>query len=196
MNLGELASICQSIYGIRGGDGSQEATGAAGHVKAYPINGNGRKTLFLARQGGPMAGPLWTVKVGRDNPMLLKFKLRDVDDCRAGVITFRKKGEWVGYHAEMIIVSRWIKLLFPATTADTLTGRTAQAYQTAFAAHNFLIVANAPCCKHCHNMLTYLGIAHPVPNPIKHSLTGWWNPLTDERFANSSEAFGNAIPGL
>jgi hypothetical protein len=69
--------------------------------------------------------------------------------------------------------------------------------------NSLIIAANAPCCKHCHYMLSRLNIAHPAPatnqqgEPIlKHSLTAWWNPLTDERFNNSDMEFADNVPGL
>jgi len=195
MNLNDVQHVCNSIFGTRGGDGSQEATGAVGHINKYPINGNGRKTLFLSRQGGPVNGPFWTVK--QLSPLRLKFKLRDVDDCRNGVITHLKKTEWTGYHAEMIIVSRWIRMLYPALQPEALTKENAHHIIQKFKSLNTLIIAaNAPCCKHCHHMLTKLGIAHPVPRELKHSLTAWWNPLTNERFENGSPEFAKNTPGL
>lgn len=66
-----------------------------------------------------------------------------------------------------------------------------------------MIVANAPCCKHCHNMLTCLNVAHPAPatdqfgQPVlKASLTAWWNPLTDACVPQGDADLGSDIPGL
>jgi hypothetical protein len=212
VDLLDLQRMCNDLFGVRGGDGSQEATGAVGHIKGINLAGPISKTLFVARQGGPFGGvTVDTTKYRRgsvtvryqeweqrwDNVLLPQpAKARGVVDCRDGVLTMRGRGEWTGYHAEMIIVSRWIGLLFPGLTYLDLTAGNKLTIEQRFQglAGRFLIAANAPCCKHCDNMLTRLRIVHPVPAVQKHSLTAWWNPLLDKRAANGSTEFGKDIP--
>ena len=220
MQLVDLARICSDVFGQRGGDGSQEATGAVGHIKGWPINGDGQKTLFVARQGGPYGSETVTTKKYEIKTVNLMFdgnpvaavqapwpvssKLRYVDDCRDGVITKRKKSEWTGYHAEMIIVSRWMKLLWPALQPGQIGPKEFETATLAFKTKlsGTMIVANAPCCKHCHNMLVKIGVQHPAPATdafgqavLKASLTAWWNPFTDVCVPQGDGDFANAIPG-
>jgi len=192
MNLDELSAICIEIFGERDSDESQNPTGAAGHIKHYPVNGNGDKILFLARQGGP--SQKFSQQFGvSDSAIKDKYKSRGTDDCRKNILTRRKKGEWTGYHAEMLVVNRWIKLLFPSIILGDVDQ---QMVVLGFKKSQMMITANAPCCKHCHHMLNYLEIAHPVPKELKAGLTGWWNPLNDTVHSNGSGEFVKDIPGF
>ena len=128
----------------------------------------------------------------------IRGKLRFLDDCRNNVVTRRKKGEWTGYHAEMIIVSRWIKMAQPGITAQELPAKAKTIVERLTQMppkQRMIIAANAECCKHCHYMLAHLGIEHPIPTNPTATKTGWWNPLTDEVYANASPEFKKNIPG-
>jgi hypothetical protein len=207
MNLDELTCVCNTVFPARG---SEQKTGAVGHLKEYPINGNGQKTLFVAQQG---------TKFSSDTAETSKVvggasKIREVSDCREHVTTKRNRGEWTGYHAEMIIVSAWLKLLNLVISTNDLGHDHVDQFKTAFerlsdcplivqaglekmgSPNRPMIVANAPCCLHCHNMLTFLSIEHPVPADPKQSLTGWWNPLTDKSVPNHDFAGAGDIPGM
>lgn len=189
MDVLQLQTMCDAHFGARGGNGQQAATGAFGHVKGqhFAAPGVNDKRLYVASQGGPSAGPIHTLRV-KPAPLVSVNKWRDVVDARNFVLTGRKKGEWTGYHAEMVIVSCWLNelngALAPPATAQGL-----------FAVGQRIIAANATCCKHCHFMLNYLGIQHPIPPIPTASLTGWWNPLTDARFPHADPEFARNIPG-
>lgn len=164
--IDRLQAIAYEVYGERGSDENQEPTGAVGHMPRIQV-------LFMARQGGPTL----TERTG-------------YWDARDHLSTRRKKGEWTGYHAEMMIVSAMVTMLSRDARELTVT----QARELLGQAGAPTIVANAPCCKHCSNMLELLGITHPS-GPKKASLTGWWNPFTDEVFPNGSLEFRKDVPG-
>lgn len=214
MTLEQLISMCDEIYSSRSSTNGQDATGAVGHIKKYPVNGDKQKTIFVAKQNAKFGHSTvnttkthtqWSIEQTGD--LILKFtqigaytteKIRTVDDCRNNVTTRLPKGEWTGYHAEMLIVNRWLKLLYPTIQYRNLS--VDFAYQLRTNHHetfsNSIIAANADCCLHCHNLLTWLGIQHPTPSNPKRTNTGWWNPLTDFRAGHGTPAFAMAIPDL
>jgi hypothetical protein len=176
----QMQLICEGVFGVRGAGGGQEATGGVGAFGDQAIDG--KTIFFIAKQGGPIPANL----TPRDNAILW--------DARNHVTTRRGKGEWTGYHAEMIIVSAMLKML----RAGNLWERGGVTDTGGIEGYNrwlgTVIAANAACCKHCHAMLTALGIKRPDPaGPA--GLTGWWNPLTDEVYGNGTTEFNKSIPG-
>jgi len=165
--LDRIESLATDLFGTRGESENQEPTGAAGLMPRVQV-------LFVAKQGGPVVteeiGPYW--------------------DARVYLYTKRKKGEWTGYHAEMMIVSAMLRML--SRDARDLTVMEAKDLLGQCGAP--VIAANAACCKHCSNMLDLLGIVHPTGS-TKASLTGWWNPFTDAVYAHGSTEFGKDVPG-
>ena len=163
-----FADLANRVFGVRSESEGQEATGAIGRMPRIQV-------LFVSRQGGPVVvegiGAYW--------------------DARDHLNTRRKKGEWTGYHAEMMIVSAMLSML--RRDARGLTIQQAKELLT-YDGGKCVIAANAPCCKHCSNMLDALDIEHP-PGSTKASLTGWWNPLTDEVYPQASSEFQKNIPG-
>lgn len=164
--LERLESLTVELFGSRGDSETQEATAAIGHIPRIQV-------LFMSRQGGP-------VTVERSGYW----------DARDHLKTRRKKGEWTGYHAEMMIVSAMVSMFSRDARDLTVT----QARELLSQCGAPTIAANAPCCKHCSNMLDLLGITHPPGSP-KASLTGWWNPFTDDVYPNGSLEFRKDVPG-
>ena len=164
----QFAALANRTFGVRSEAEGQEATGAIGRMPRVQV-------LFVSRQGGPVVvdglGAYW--------------------DARDHLNTRRKKGEWTGYHAEMMIVSAMLAML--QRDARTLTIQQAKELLT-YQGAKCVIAANAPCCKHCAAMLEALDIEHPAGS-AKASLTGWWNPLTDEVYPQASAEFQKDIPG-
>jgi len=162
--LDRVIALVERVFGKRGKGGGQDATAAAGIMPRIQV-------AFFARQGGPV----------------------DVDfhgfwDARDHLKTRRKKGEWTGYHAEMMIVSAMVSMY----SMDARDLSVSQAKILLNQAGAPAIAANADCCAHCAKMLDALGISRPE-GADKASLTGWWNPFTDDVYANGSVEFRNFI---
>ena len=116
----------------------------------------------------------------------------------AGKITMeglgRTYGEMTGFHAEMMIVYAW-KIALGIEASDKMSDMIKD-FQEAMAKTKYkhgVIAANAPCCKHCKNMLEILGIKY-YGKGAKASLTAWWNPFTEKVIPNGDMAFKDAIP--
>lgn len=185
-NAEQLHEIVSNGIGDRGGDGTQEPTAAIGFLKS-------QVGLYFAKQGGVVSQSVmdkvkaeWTKG---------KFETRDYLDAdnhiqaRWLAQSQRKVSEWTGYHAEMVIISAMLSAngkSLPITVADTVT--------MLKSCGGAVICANAKACWHCASMMTALNIEYHGGKG-KKSLTAWWNPLTDERFASSSVQFGADIPG-
>jgi hypothetical protein len=113
----------------------------------------------------------------------------DVRDAREVVDTKRKKSEWTGYHAEMIILSA----LIGYSEIDSTQTLAAIKLTLENKCGTIVIGADAPCCKHCGNMLDALGIKYHGDKGAA-GLTGWWNPISDIVAANGSLEFAKDIP--
>lgn len=162
-----LNALVLAIFGPRD---NAATTSALGHMAAHP-------TSII----GAIQGSAWVGAPAGYN---------DVRDARNDVDTGRKKSEWTGYHAEMIILNAILGYL----AIDTSQSHAQIAVDLANATGGVSITANAPCCKHCGNMLGALGVGyHGAKGPA--GLTGWWNHLTDVVTPNGSLEFAQAIPG-
>jgi hypothetical protein len=175
-----MQKICEDVFGKRSASGKQEPTGAVGAWGDREVDG--KTVFFIAKQGGPMP------------PGLTPTDKAVIWDARDHVVTKLGKSEWTGYHAEMIIVSAMLKTLHAGKMWKTGDNANASAMGKYNAFLGTVIAANAACCKHCHAMLVELGIKRPDPAGDP-SLTGWWNPLTDEVFPNGSAGFLTDLPG-
>lgn len=113
----------------------------------------------------------------------------DIRDARENVDSKRNKSEWTGYHAEMIILSALLNY------AEIDTSQSSDAIKVALenGCGEVVIGADAPCCKHCGNMLDALGIKYHGDKGAA-GLTGWWNPISDNVAANGSLEFAKDIP--
>jgi hypothetical protein len=162
-----LNALVLAIFGARA---DAATTSALGSIAAFP------NTIIGAIQGSPWVG----------NPV----GFNDVRDARNAVDTGRKKSEWTGYHAEMMILNAILGYL----NISTAQSHAQIAVALANATGGVSITANAPCCKHCGNMLDALGVAYHGAKGAA-GLTGWWNPLTDVVTPNGSPEFARDIPG-
>jgi|ERR1051326_279477 hypothetical protein len=162
--LDRVVALVERVFGKRGTGGGQEATAAAGIIPRIQV-------AFFSRQGGPVT-----------------VEGHGYWDARDHVSTRRKKGEWTGYHAEMMIVSAMVSMF----SQDARNLSVSQAKYLLSQAGAPAIAANADCCAHCAKMLDKLGIARPSGSD-KTSLTGWWNPFTDEVYPNGSSEFTNFL---
>lgn len=168
-----------TLFGERNEDDRQVPTSALGRMAQVDV-------LFMVKQGGPVT--MEDVAVAT-----LATQMGKVIDARELVNTSRKKSEWTGYHAETMILSAMLQYLscdlreMDVDYAKALLGSGGSGPTT--------ICANAPCCKHCANLLDRLEIAYNSTSG-KAGLTGWWNPFTDEVYAHSSPQFNKDIPGF
>jgi len=171
MDADALGKLVIKTFGDRG---SAQCTSGFGMLTK-----DGETTIFGAVQGG-------TFKVtkidGHD-------KINNIVDARENIKTRRKKGEWTGYHCEMLILQAMLNKyeLFAATTQG-VAGNLKQK-------GGVVVAANAPCCHHCGSMLDAVGIGYPGKKGERGD-TGWWNPLTDAVFANASREFRDSVPGF
>jgi len=113
----------------------------------------------------------------------------DLRDARENIDSSRGKGEWTGYHAEMLIVSALLNYVAIDTSQSTENIKVALHEKVG----DVSICADATCCKHCANMLDALGINY-YGGKGNAGLTGWWNPLTDNVAPNGSLEFAKDIP--
>jgi hypothetical protein len=162
-----LNALVLSVFGARG---TRKHTSGLGHVGGYP-------TIILgAIQGHPFT---LTTLQGFDR----------IVDARESLESKLKKGEWTAYHAEMMILRAVLQILKIKTDTSY--------EQISAELKNFgglVICADAPCCKHCGNMLDKLKIEYHGEKGA-HGLTGWWNPLTDKAVSNGVLEFQKDIPG-
>ncbi len=164
-----------SLYGQRG---QSDPTSAAGRMAKY-------KELFMVKQGGPVTKEDIAVA-------LLGTHFGTVIDVRDLVQTDRKKGEWTGYHAEAMLLSGMLAFLSVDIREKTfdevklMLGSTGAGPTT--------ICANAPCCKHCANLLAKVGVAYDSTSG-KPGNTGWWNPFSDTVAGHGTSEFQKDIPG-
>lgn len=141
---------------------------------------------YTARQGGP-AKDMWSVRRGDTE---LKLIFSKAIDSRNYVQTFRRKSEWSSYHAESIILSGMVSIGLGRDIREMSMEQIEAEFARRGGAY---ICANAPCCKHCGNLLTELKIKFYERSP-NAGLTGWWNPVTDNVIANGDHAFKDDIP--
>ena len=154
-----------------------EATAALGYFDSR---------WYIAKQGG-RAPEFWTVRQGSTPTALIFGKAMDV---RAYVSTSRKKSEWSSYHAEALVLSGMVKI----GLGWDLRQHSMEEVRNAFAdAGGAYICADAPCCFHCGNLLTALGVGI-YEHSQNAGLTGWWNPVSDERISNGDLAYKEEIP--
>lgn len=169
----KLHALLIKSFGERG---KKTATTAMCWVKTNP------EALVGAKQGG-------TFKM--DKP---KGVTRIVD-ARGSAVTRLTKTEWTGFHAEMIIISALLNLgeFKPINGAKLKLAATKTFLQKNY--KEVIIVADAPCCKHCGHMLDKLGVSYHGKKGAA-GLTGWWNPLTDKVTPNADAGFQKEVPGI
>jgi hypothetical protein len=166
MDEDELNDLVLAVFGARG---TKTNTSALGVVENHPdvILGAIQRSTFSARPEG----------------------FSDVRDARSYAVSRLAKGEWTGYHAEMLIVSAILKIL----SIDKDQSIASIKAELDSAAGQITICADAPCCKHCGNMLDALGINYHGDKAAA-GLTGWWNPFKDKVAENGTPEFSKEIP--
>jgi len=134
MRQDHLQSICNAAFGLRAGAGITAALGFAGG------------TFYGAKQNASLG------------ELQIAGRALNAIDSRAHITS--KHPTETSFHAEMIIVRHWLHarlgLAEPARVPASTIKLMFQLRQ------GLVIVANAPCCRHCDNMLTALNIAHPT----------------------------------
>ncbi|WP_281557984.1 hypothetical protein [Thalassomonas sp. RHCl1] len=180
--LRELQQILMEQIGKRGAGGKQAPTSALCWASHFP------KQLIGATQKGPFKIkeiPGYDSIIDGRSPECIQTTICNVT-------------QWTGYHAEMITLAALLfkhRIIEKLNTAKGDKNPDYSACQTELknTCGEVYIAANAPCCKHCHNLLTKLGVKHsPVEGAPGN--TGWWNPLNDTVYENGSPAFQKDLP--
>jgi hypothetical protein len=175
----KLHELVITMFGERAGAEGQSPTSAIGTLRAQP-------GVYVAIQKRPFRdfpglSAHWANHFGE--ALLEEF----IVDARELLLTRRKRDEWVGYHAEMVVLGAMISAnCWDELGWDGVKDRIA-------ANGGAVICANAPCCLHCGSALDDLGIDYKTPKGPP-SLTGWWNPVNDLRADHGSDEFGRVIP--
>jgi hypothetical protein len=179
MKLHKVDNLAIIIFGSREKQGKQKATSAVGRYKMYD-------QLFLATQNASITVPTY------EKARSLIPEEGEVVDARNIFNSKIQKGEWTGYHAEMIVLTA----MFNTHTSNDIKNSTLENLKTFIEDQGGAeIFANAQPCKHCANFLQKIGITFNDTGDRKPSLTGWWNPLTDEVYSHGTPEFNKDIPG-
>src|SRR3954471_2018164 len=96
----ELYALVIAMFGVRAGSEGQAPTSAVGVIKE-------QAGVYVVVQGRPFdsyeeLSEAWEEHFDEDLPV------DEIIDARNLLVTARKKGEWTGYHAEMMIVGAMI----------------------------------------------------------------------------------------
>jgi hypothetical protein len=172
----DMQSNVDSLYGKRG---ESDPTSALGKMAKYDV-------WFMVKQGGP---------VSKEDIAVLTLATHfqpQIIDARDLVQTKRKKSEWTGYHAEAMVLSGM--LAFLSVDIRTKTFDEVKLILGSTGAGPTTICANAPCCKHCANLLAKVGVAYDSTSG-KPGNTGWWNPFSDTVAGHGTSEFQKDIPG-
>jgi hypothetical protein len=175
----ELYDLVIAMFGVRAGSEGQAPTSAVGVIKD-------QAGVYVVVQGRPFdsyeeLSETWEEHFGEDLPE------DEIIDARNLLVTARKKGEWTGYHAEMMIVGAMI-------SANAWNHLNWAGVKAQIAANGGAVIcANAPCCLHCGSALDDLGIEYHGVKGVA-SNTAWWNPVNDLRAAHGSGEFMKLIP--
>jgi hypothetical protein len=196
--LSEFGEFVTGVFGSRGSSGSQEATAGMGFIR-------GQCGLYAVIQKGLISDDKyksidkewrkkgWDLDINRVS--LLSADLTPdnsalIDSSHLTMST-KKKGEWTGFHAEMMILSAMMNANGWRGQINSLNDLKALVRQAGGA----MIAANATTCKHCGNLMTRAGIE--VPGKIGNaSLTAWWNPILDKTFPQADQEFAKSVPGF
>lgn len=117
----------------------------------------GREEIYMATQNAALKSCYSDVMKTKMKTLLKGvYKSGNVVDARGEVVTDRKRCEWTGYHAEMIILSAMVKVVLGGWVGKDINSRVDKVKSWG----ETYIVANADCCYHCGKMLDILGVGY------------------------------------
>lgn len=236
MNLQQLAQVLANVIGVRGANGSQAQTAAVGWRDGWntlffayqnsPTNGDLR--VELASAVDRITGNIPHIHDAR----AAAANYSDI----LGQSLMHSGLQTASAHAEMLVLTAMIRdrAENPALSRSLAqegripnagpvlskftpqyinnrqqTMRDINTLATAFGKghRQARIVANAPCCYFCANLLTKLNVewggltmdqqqVYLDLTRGKRPLTGWWNPINDTGYAHGTTRWNDEIPGL
>jgi hypothetical protein len=179
MDANQLHEIVIELFGDRNTD-DQRPTAALGIIK-------GQAGVYAAVQGKVIKADQFR-DIQRELDVAHDVSLEQVVDAREMTVTVRKRSEWTSYHAEMLVLSAMMNANVWNRDVDTVTANILRN-------EGAIICANATACRHCGYLMDRLGIEYHGAKGLA-GLTGWWNPITDGRYAHGTSEFAKTIPGL
>ena len=176
----ELGSMLWRSAGSRAEKGQQAGTVALGSYTPWPHQ------LFLATQQQSDNERRALKDRLFEECKRLRKPVTTIADAREIAMKAMHSPEMTGKHAEMLVLSAMREA----------------GIQDAQLPQNSQIVANAPACYFCANMLTSFGVRWGGltlggfdSSRGPRSLTGWWNPLNDRVYANGGPEWSSELPG-